>query len=211
MSAPRTAFRPRQSPRLSPLRRAQRGVILFISLIVLVAMTLAGIALMRSVDTNVLIAGNLAFKQGTTAIADVGVEAARGWLSAPSGSLDQDQPGASFYWANWQTALSDFIGATATTSDDYNWGQAGTATSPDPAYTIQYVIHRLCGSAGKPSDIGTCLQSSVASGGTGAGGSKGVVSYGQQALPSTSTIFYRVTVKVTGPRNTVSYVQAVLN
>jgi Tfp pilus assembly protein PilX len=201
-----SALRPRRSP-----ARAQRGVILFISLIVLVAMTLAGIALMRSVDTNVLIAGNLAFKQGTTAVADIGVEAARNWLSAPSGSLDQDQPGASFYWANWQQGQSDFMGATATTSDDYNWGQAGTATSPDPAYTIQYVIHRLCGSAGKPSDIGTCLQSSVASGGSGTGGSKGVVSYGQQALPSVSTIFYRVTVRVTGPRNSTSYVQAILN
>ena len=43
--------------------RAQQGVILFIALIVLVAMSLAGIALMRSVDTNVLIAGNLAFRQ----------------------------------------------------------------------------------------------------------------------------------------------------
>ena len=192
-------------------RRAQRGVILFISLIVLVAMTLAGIAMMRSVDTNVLIAGNLAFKQGTTAIADVGIEAARNWLSAPSGSLDQDQPGSSFYWANRQDLITDFIGATAATTDDYNWGQAGTATSPDPAYTIQYVIHRLCGSSGAPASTGTCLQSAVASAGGSSGGSKGVVSYGNQALPSTSTIFYRVTVKVTGPRNTSSYVQAILN
>jgi Tfp pilus assembly protein PilX len=42
-----------------------RGAVLFIALIVLVAMTLAGIAIMRSVDTATLIAGNLAFKQGT--------------------------------------------------------------------------------------------------------------------------------------------------
>ena len=35
--------------------RRERGVVLFIALIVLVAMTLAGLALMRSVDTNVLI------------------------------------------------------------------------------------------------------------------------------------------------------------
>lgn len=193
------------------LARRQHGVILFISLIVLVAMTLAGIAMMRSVDTNVLIAGNLAFKQGTTAVADVGVEAARGWLTAPSGSLDADQPGISYYWSTWQSGASDFIGSTSTTGDDYNWGQAGTATSPDPAYTVNYVIHRLCGATGKPTDTGTCLQSAVSSSSSGSGGSKGVVSYGQQVLPSTSTIFYRVTVRVTGPRNTTSYVQAILN
>jgi Tfp pilus assembly protein PilX len=197
--------------RRAPAPRRQQGVILFISLIVLVAMTLTGIALMRSVDTNILIAGNLAFKQGTTSIADIGVEAARSFLSGPTGSLDDDQPGVTYYWANWQTAVSDFIGATATTADDYDWTQAGIATSPDPSYSVQYVIHRLCGSAGKASAIGTCLQSAVAAGASGAGGSRGVVSYGQQAIPSTSTIFYRVTVKVTGPRNTVSYVQAILN
>ena len=59
-----------------PQARAQRGVVLFIALIVLVAMSLAGIALMRSVDTNVLVAGNLAFRQTNTMYGDVGVEAA---------------------------------------------------------------------------------------------------------------------------------------
>ena len=46
----------------------QSGVVLFIALIVLVAMSLAGVALVRSVDTNLLIAGNLAFKQGDTCV-----------------------------------------------------------------------------------------------------------------------------------------------
>ena len=41
------------------LRRTQSGVVLFIALIVLVAMTLAGIAIMRSVDTGNQIAGNV--------------------------------------------------------------------------------------------------------------------------------------------------------
>jgi Tfp pilus assembly protein PilX len=50
--------------------------VLFIALIVLVAMTLAGIAIMRSVDTATLIAGNLAFKQGTVQSSDNGVEQA---------------------------------------------------------------------------------------------------------------------------------------
>ena len=54
--------------------RRQRGVVLFISLIVLVAMTLAGVALVRSVDTTNLIAGNLAFKQGATLSGDAAIE-----------------------------------------------------------------------------------------------------------------------------------------
>jgi Tfp pilus assembly protein PilX len=191
--------------------RRQEGLILFIALIVLVAMSLAGIALMRSVDTNVLIAGNLAFRQGTTALADVGVEAARTWLSSNSASLTTDQPsGFTAYWANWQNG-KDYIGSTSTTADDFDWSTAQSVTSPDPAYSIAYVIHRMCDLAGSPNDV-NCMRAST-SGGSAAssGGTKGTVTYGSQALPGTSTIFYRVTVRVLGPRNTTSFVQAVLN
>lgn len=191
--------------------RRQRGLILFIALIVLVAMSLAGIALMRSVDTNVLIAGNLVFRQGTTSLADVGVEAARTWISSNSASLSTDQPsGFTAYWANWQSG-KDYIGSTTSTSDDYNWSTAQTATSPDPAYSIAYVIHRMCDAAGAPADV-NCMRATTSGGSSAsAGGTKGTVTYGSQALPGTSTIFYRVTVRVIGPRNTTSFVQAVLN
>jgi type IV pilus assembly protein PilX len=192
--------------------KQQRGVVLFIALIVLVAMSLAGIALMRSVDTNVLVAGNLAFRQSNTMFGDVGVEAARGWLSANVNSLSANQPsGALHYWANWQTGL-DFINATSPTSDDYDWSQAASVTAPDPAFTISYVIHRLCGGAGDPSTAAAnCMRAAAGAGGTASGGTKGIVTYGSAALPGTSTIYYRVTVRVAGPRNTLSFVQAVLN
>ncbi len=193
--------------------RAQQGVILFIALIVLVAMSLAGIALMRSVDTNVLVAGNLAFRQSSTMYADVGVETARGWLSANAALLINNQPGGALhYWANWQSGI-DFIGATASTADDYDWSQAASVAAPDPAFAINYVIHRLCGNAGDPATpAANCMKAAAGGGaGTASGGTKGVVAYGAQALPGTSTIYYRVTVRVTGPRNTLSYVQAILN
>jgi Tfp pilus assembly protein PilX len=195
------------------MRRAQQGVVLFIALIVLVAMSLAGIALMRSVDTNVLIAGNLAFRQSTTMVADAGIEAARAWLTANAGSLNNNQPaGATHYWANYQFGLN-FLGTDPDPTLNYNWSQAATAASPDPAFEINYVIHRLCGGTGAPSDAGAkCMQASAGGGSGSSGlGTKGVVTYGVQALPGISTIYYRVTVRVRGPRNTLSYVQAILN
>ena len=69
-----------------------RGAVLFISLIVLVAMTLAGIAMMRSVDTGNLIAGNLAFEQGAMQAADRGIEQAFQWLLANRPRCSEDQP-----------------------------------------------------------------------------------------------------------------------
>jgi type IV pilus assembly protein PilX len=195
------------------MRRAQQGVVLFVSLIILVAMTLAGIALMRSVDTNVLIAGNLAFRQANTMYADTGVEAARAWLTANVASLNNNQPGGALhYWANYQEGVN-FLGTAAVASDNYNWAQAAAVASPDPAYSISYVIHRLCGGTGAPSDASAkCMQASAGGGSGSSGlGTKGVVSYGVQALPGISTIYYRVTVRVSGPRNTLSYVQAIVN
>jgi len=192
-------------------RRAQRGVILFIALIVLVAMSLAGVALMRSVDTNVLIAGNLAFRQATTALGDNGIESARAWMTGNNSLLVGNQPGGNTgYWANWQAGL-DFVGTTPTTSDDYPWdSQPTTVASPDPAYVIAYVIHRLCELEGAV-EKAKCLKASAGAGGSTAGGTKGAVTYGVQSLPGTATVFYRVTVRVSGPRNTKSYIQAVLN
>ena len=60
----------------STLKFGQQGIVLFIALIALVVMSLAAVALIRSVDTNTLIAGNLSFKQAATTSADAGVEAA---------------------------------------------------------------------------------------------------------------------------------------
>lgn len=67
---------------LPPLVRRQQGVSLFIALVTLVIITLAGIALVRSVDTGVLVAANVSFKEVTHALTSVGVEQANNYLSA---------------------------------------------------------------------------------------------------------------------------------
>jgi type IV pilus assembly protein PilX len=83
--------RSNRPPLRGSLRAGQRGVVLMMALIVLVAMTLAGIALMRSVGTTSIIAGNLAFQQAARNAGDVGTEAAVAWLEANNGpALDNN-------------------------------------------------------------------------------------------------------------------------
>src|SRR6266446_10692864 len=65
------------------LRARQGGTILIIALIVLVAMTLAGIATMRSVDTATITAGNIGLRQSALNAADQGLVAAFALLSTP--------------------------------------------------------------------------------------------------------------------------------
>lgn len=68
--------------------RKQRGVVLLIALIVLVAMTLAAIGMMRSVDTGNVIAGNLAFQQATSQASDAGASKAFSDLTSVTNSAN---------------------------------------------------------------------------------------------------------------------------
>jgi Tfp pilus assembly protein PilX len=189
--------------------RKQRGVVLFIALIVLVAMSLAGIALMRSVDTGTIVAGNLAFRQGAMHVGDIGIEAARSWLQTQSSaSLYNDIP-ASAYYAGWAQNVV-LVGTPSGSQVAFDWSTAAPVVSPAPpaGYSVSYVIHRLCESAGDPASI-TCVKQTGAASASG-GGTKGAAAFGQMAIQVPTSSLYRITVRVVGPRNSTSFVQAVV-
>ena len=195
--------------------RREQGVVLFIALIVLVAMSLAGIALVRSVDTGTIIASNLAFRQNATHVGDIGIEKARKWLLDNSGSLNADQPAVAGgdgagYWATLQSGI-DLLGNDPGKTD-YNWSTGISVTGPAPyvppaGYAVRYVIHRLCSATGAPTDTG-CVKSADTA--TSTSSTKGAAVYGSYGISASTSAMYRITVKVTGPRNSTSYVQAVL-
>lgn len=197
----------------------QRGVVLFVALIVIVAMALAGLALVRSVDTNVIVAGNIAFKQGATNAGDQGIEAARTWLLANKGTLSDDQVVAntSAYYSNWQ-ATADLTGNDPT-KGDFDWnGNALQVTANDGAGNrVRYVIHRMCANSNTTPSSTTCVKvSSTTTGSTSSGGEysgrRGYEGGGSSSgfNLNNATVYYRITVRVDGPRNTTSYVQALM-
>lgn len=192
-------------------RTKQKGVVLLITLIVLVAMTLAGIALVRSVDTANLIAGNLAFQQAATQSADIAIENAISWLEHTNSSnptnLENHQP-SDGYFANRQDP--DYV--TGQTWPEY-WAIIGsnniktvTETSSDQfkGNNLQYVIHRLCASTGGI-DASNCSRSTISSSREGQSNTAG-----NRDVDVTNQIYYRITARIGGPRNTVSYVQAIV-
>jgi type IV pilus assembly protein PilX len=194
------------------LRRAQRGAVLFIALIVLVAMSLAGLAMMRGVDTGAMIANNLAFKSGATMAADSGIEAARNWLTTTSSDLLQgDKPAVTNgggYFSTWQEGL-DFTKGDGDNTNDFDWSTNSVALAADAAGNqVSYVIHRMCNAPGDPAST-TCIRVTSTTGST-ASSSKGAAAFGTMAISTPGQTFYRITVRVIGPRNTVSYVQAVV-
>jgi Tfp pilus assembly protein PilX len=186
----------------------QRGTVLLIALILLVALSLAGIALIRSVSTSNMIAGNLAFQQAATHSADVGVETALAFLLANSGAGTTTlhgsvlSGGGTRYVAyrqdpatgvNWDTFWNTLAGA----------GAVNTVAADGAGNTVSYVIHRLCDNVGVPIYPGCSAPP------TDIGQSSGSLGGGVVQVTADKQVYYRVTVRVTGPRNTLSYVQAI--
>jgi type IV pilus assembly protein PilX len=196
----------------------QRGVVLMIALIMLVAMTLGGIALVRSVNMTNIIAGNLAFQQGATNSGDTGIEVAVNWLQTNSGATlytsvaaqgyvaTRQDPGAGQNWdAFWRTVLvNQAVTVNPASPSTY---MTYTASAPNSAgNTVSYAIQRLCAQPLPPSSAGAGCSQPPATVSTSSS-SKGA---GVVALTYGSQVYYRITSRIAGPRNTVSYVQAIV-
>ena len=197
-------------------RGREEGLVLVIALIVLVAMTLAAIGMVRSIDTGTLVAGNISFRESAVATADTGVEKARAWLVTNSASnvLTTDSP-TSGYYSTRQAGL-DFTG-NSPGSPGVDW-DGSNPTQPTKAFDLgvidatgahaYYVINRLCENPGSVNDPN---QSCATTSSVGAGSTQKVADYSEYALTGVLSPFYRITVRVDGPKNTVSYVQAVVS
>lgn len=196
--------------RVVNMRRAQRGVVLFISLIVLVAMSLAGIGLMRSVDTSVMVAGNIAFKQSTILGADQGTQAAIAWLEAnSSGSTLQNTNEAQGYFSS--LALPDpswFEPDTWADAKAVNGGAADASGNK-----MSYIIHRQCTLPDTPYDGasgGTANQCAAIDESTGGAtlteGDSFRAGIGG-AFARSKKVYYRITTRVVGPRDTITIIQ----
>jgi hypothetical protein len=143
------------------------GAGLVVALIMLIVMSMSALALVRAVSTGTLVAGNFAFRQAALSSAETGSEAAIAWLNDHIALTDLyvDQPNAGYY-----AKLPDDLDITGNTYDTakfaIDWDKdncnartsitcltASPETSEDDAgQIVQYLIHRLCRSAGSPYD-----------------------------------------------------------
>jgi type IV pilus assembly protein PilX len=193
---------------------------MFIALLVMVALSLAGIALIRSADTATIVAGNLAFKQAATSAVDRSVEQAIEALFDPVADMTTSDPVisnktanllAQNYFACVQAAAGGCLPANTpipevptvmTTvarfaSAGLNAGLVPVDAAGNRSY---YVIERMCANPGAA--VGSnCNLSNLA-----LGADAGTQHY--EGLVRPGDAYYRVTVRVEGPRNTVQYAQA---
>jgi type IV pilus assembly protein PilX len=191
--------------------------------VVLVAMTLAAIALTRTVYTSNMVAGNLAFQQAATHSADAGVEAAVAWLENNNGQATSSSASTCTSGSSVLACPQTAWGYSATRQDPgtgESWstfwdqivtpnGMARTLSADAAGNTVAYVIQRMCSIAGDSQLTNNdCAVAPGATAGTCSGGSS--CDAQRVNLNSVSQVYYRITVRVAGPRNTVSFVQSIV-
>jgi type IV pilus assembly protein PilX len=220
----------------NPPPARQEGVVLMVALIILVALTIGGIALVRSIDTTSLISGNLAFQQAATRSGEAGTEAAMQRLLATAALTSE-----TFFWQDDVTRA--YTASTAATRLALTAGEASTASGWDSYWfsagginpnhqvvpgqcsaagggrvcvlpvdavtgnTVSYTIERLCNAPGDP---GLVMTSGCARGRQPSASTGNCQGAGCTPLNAPTQYFYRVTTRVEGPRNTSSYIQTIV-
>lgn len=210
----------------------QRGASLIFALITLVALMIAAVALVRSVDSGSKILGNIAFQKDATVAANRATQDAIVWLRAAS-DLTANGADATGYYASTPAGTNVDVTGFQSPGDSarvlVDWDRvagspcayatassyASCAFSPsNPAVTVngntaRYVIFRVCEAAGSPGATncaqpltGTTVTPTGGAGGDGAG------EHGPDIVAKGQ--YYRIVVRVVGARDTVSFTETLV-
>jgi Tfp pilus assembly protein PilX len=216
----------------------QRGASLLFALITLVALALAASALVRSVDTGAVVLGNLGAKKATAVAADRATQMAINYLANTMTEATRliDAPNQGYYATSKEDYDITGFDGTDPARKLVNWdidgscayatsGTCDAQTRPSDVQPVddtglmgieaRYLITRLCTTAGIDAK-GTNLNQNCAV------ALKASVMKNQSAgaIDQTSSRnfelqnqqpFYRIVVRVKGPRNAVTYTETIVN
>ncbi len=175
-----------------PRKTQQRGSALIIVLILSGVMALGALALVRVTEASTLVAGNIGYRMNARMASELGVNAA---FTAVTGLVDDEvvQPG--WYYPTRQA--EDEFGVPTTV----DWIAAPSIVAG--AYTVRYVVERLCeGTLPIAVLENQCLLEQMQLPGSNKAG--------VQQLTAPAARQFRVTVQVSGPRNTLELIQALV-
>jgi type IV pilus assembly protein PilX len=188
------------------MRRAkqQRGMVLIAVLVVLVVTLLAGMGVMRSVQTGNAMAGNFSFRQVGMAASDRALSDAMSEVATRVVAGGGNNAEAHRYLATIDTTVNT-MGVPAA----IDWAQVRcvdekgalitNCAEDNGSYRVQYVIERRCAGAPNLADLmdirSRCEYEPQATAGS----------------PTTIALRYRVLIRVRGPRGTESWFEAMVS
>ena len=185
-------------------RRSQNGAVLFLVLMVLGLLLLAGLGVMRTVDTSNVIAGNYSFQQAAVQASDRAVTDAMNGLASIVVAGGGNSNVANRYYQLRQTTLDSRGFPTAV-----NWSNVACANEIGQSisdcdasvgnYRVQYVIERLCSAQPTLTDVSSLRAN---------------CEYEAAATATTAAavaLRYRILIRVRGPRSTEGWFEAVVS
>lgn len=225
-----------KQPSFMPVGRVtQSGVVLFFAMLALVVMSIAAVALIRSVDTNALLSGNMVFRQSANTTTNVALEgitetiAKTVTLTASTAnhptqgyyancSQFDTQPdaqacdGSRLTTATWDNTNSSLVPSQTDGNDEIRNGVDRQGNE------IRYVVERMCNysnaelAAGtSASDASRCMMASSPSNGEKCSHNANNRELFKQCITSSDSPLYRVTLRISGPKNTVTYMQSFIS
>jgi Tfp pilus assembly protein PilX len=202
-------------------RAAQRGVVLFITLVVLVALALGALAMFRGSLGASMVATNVVYRQAALNLADNGVQLATAAVAArATAGLISNSDNVNGYFSAIPT------NEPASYSDQGIWNCGADAACPNATQvcngnttcinevtkgqglTVYYKVHRMCTVANAAYNAANQICAlTVKTGGTSPGGSLAV---GATQFTGNPVLYFRITTRVDGPRNTRMVTQTVV-
>lgn len=214
-----------------PLIR-QGGIVLFFALLALAVMSIAAVALIRSVDTNALLSGNMVYRQSASTASNVALEGIAQNIANTvtlAGSLSHHP--AQGYYANCSqfdtqpdALICDGNQLTSMTWDDANSSLAPNQTDGNDEIhngidrqgnEIRYVVERMCNysnaeiNAGNAqSDASRCMMASSPSNGETCSHNIANLELFKPCVATSDSPLYRITLRIAGPKNTLTFMQS---
>lgn len=189
------------------VRGRQQGIVVFVALIAMVLLSLAAVGLMRSVHTSTMVVGNLAFRQAALALSTAAVEKAVHDMFPPTqtiANLRNDDLPRNYY--SVRQAGESPIGVPAVLQGNLAaYPGAFQKLSDNAGNTASYVVERMCLPAANGLDATPDVCEMIPP--KQSTGTTGNINVG---IPLPKLPFYRMTVRVDGPGNSVSFSQAML-
>ena len=175
-----------------PARRVQarRGVTILVVLILLSVMLLGGMALARMTEIGTLASGNNAYREASLQSSEIGVNTA---YLAVRNLANEEANAGTWYWATTQ-------GADANGMPNVAWGAAPEVVVG--AYSVRYVVERVCTAAPVTDTLRQCLVRQVPQ----------IESrrVGNEAVDPPNARQFRITVRILGPKDTETWVQTLV-
>jgi hypothetical protein len=173
------------------LQAAQRGVTILVVLVLLTVMLLGGLALARMTEVGTLAAGNSAFRDAALQASEIGLNEVYAQVRAIG-----DENVAVGTWYRPSTMASDANGLPVV-----DW-----ETLPEVVvgqYSVRYVADRICQGALPVADpLKQCLVRQIPQ--------LESADATKEELDPPNAKQFRVTIRVTGPKNTQTWVQSLV-